>query len=91
MTLIDELRSRASTTADDDVEFIEQTLVWKAADRIAELETALRKIADPIAWLKANLEPGQQLDGGGAYALNNDPTWLKKVARDALAPKPTKE
>jgi hypothetical protein len=59
--------------------------------RIAELEAALRKIADPIAWLKASLEPGQQIDGGGAYALSNDPTWLKKVARDALAPKPTKE
>lgn len=86
MTLIDELRSRASTTADDDVQFIEQTLVWKAADRIAELEAALREIARPTYGTEIN-----DTDAERASILGRHLVRFQRIALEALKPKPTKQ
>lgn len=53
-------------------------------DRITELESALRKIADPISWLQSQLAEGEQLDWPAAYALSVNPSWLREAARESL-------
>jgi hypothetical protein len=52
--------------------------------RVAELEGALRAIADPISYMRSRLKKGEQLDGMWAVKLSEDAAFLKDIARKAL-------
>jgi hypothetical protein len=54
------------------------------AVRVAELEGALRAIADPISYMRSRLKKGEQLDGMWAVKLSEDAAFLKDIARKAL-------
>jgi hypothetical protein len=54
--------------------------------RVSELEEALRKIVNPIAWFQQEAEKtGDRLDGMTAHRISEDPHWLKQQAQQALA------
>jgi hypothetical protein len=56
------------------------------AKRVSELEEALRKIVNPIAWFQQEAEKtGDRLDGMTAHRISEDPHWLKQQAQQALA------
>lgn len=47
---------------------------------------ALERIADPLTVMRRDAEAiGRRLEGRVAYALSNDPNYLKEIARKALA------
>lgn len=64
----------------------------RAADEIerlraelAECISALEKIANPISAMKRALPVGATLNGAMATTLSNDPSYLKEIAKAALA------
>lgn len=48
------------------------------------LITALKKIIDPISFMRSELEEGEQLDGFYANELSNDANYLKNIAKAAM-------
>ncbi len=61
-------------------------LARKQAERISELEAALRKIADPLADIAESARAnGHRLNTPEALLLANDPHYLKEIARAALS------
>ena len=64
--------------------------------RVAELERALERIANPILYEQANVPEGYSLDGRALLAQINRPEYYQGVARAALtkgqpAPQPQQE
>lgn len=60
-------------------------LAAEPADReIGRLILALEEIADPVKFMRKNLQEGEALDGQYAYMLSNDANHLKQIARKAL-------
>jgi len=56
----------------------------KLQARVDRLTEALSSIAHPVMALKAQLGPDEKLDGAAAFALSNDPQYLKDIAKQAL-------
>ncbi len=54
-------------------------------DLLQEAVACIREIADPIKFMRDRLNDGEQLNGGYAISLSNDPEFLKKIARTFLA------
>jgi hypothetical protein len=52
---------------------------------LAECIAALEKIANPISAMKRALPVGATLNGAMATTLSNDPSYLKEIAKAALA------
>jgi len=52
---------------------------------LAECIVALEKIANPISAMKRALPVGATLNGAMATTLSNDPSYLKEIAKAALA------
>lgn len=52
---------------------------------LAECISALEKIANPISAMKRALPVGATLNGAMATTLSNDPSYLKEIAKAALA------
>ena len=55
------------------------------AELLQEAVACIREIADPIKFMRDRLNDGEQLNGGYAISLSNDPEFLKKIARTFLA------
>ena len=55
-------------------------------ERLAMYEAALRKIANPIAWMRQDAEAqGMKLNGAMAITLAEDHNYLKQIAESALS------
>jgi hypothetical protein len=53
---------------------------------VSRLREALDRIARPIWWMQEDAHRlGQRMEGGGAIALANTPSFLSKIASEALA------
>ena len=50
-----------------------------------ELAAALDQIIDPIKFMSLRLSKGEKLNGPAAIALSESPSYLREVARAALA------
>ena len=75
-TLQDRLRNNHHDHADQ--------ICHEAADRIAELESALKDIVSPISAMQRDLQEGELLHGIMAYALSQDVNYLQSIAARAL-------
>jgi hypothetical protein len=51
----------------------------------ARLRDALKEIIDPIAAMQSKLDPGETLVGSIAISLRDSASYLKGIARAALA------
>jgi uroporphyrinogen-III synthase len=49
-----------------------------------ELLEALKKIVNPIAYMRSKLKDGEQLNGHYAIQLSGDPQYLKGIALTAI-------
>lgn len=54
-------------------------------DQRDELVEALEEISDPIRFMRERLEEGEQLDGMAAVQIAQDASYLRGIARAALA------
>lgn len=79
---------RSALTLPDDAprrfDYYAQRIVERDA-RIAELEQALDEIANPVKYMRMRLEDGEQLSGMAAMQLGQSASYLRDIARAALA------
>lgn len=72
-----------SPYCDDVARAIDREIALRA--ELAECIAALEKIANPISAMKRALPVGATLNGAMATTLSNDPSYLKEIAKAALA------
>lgn len=66
---------------------IEGSLIYENTElkaRLSKMIFSLKKIANPIEFMKNELKEGERLNGQYAFQLSIDPNYLKQIAKDAL-------